>query len=54
MKIITFTKEEEYIKKFIELPKKLYTKEDIMEDPHTMEQILKEEQPLSKDFKLNK
>lgn len=54
MKIIRFDKEEENIKKFIDLPKKLYTKNDLMEDAHTMEEILKGEHPLSNDFKLTK
>lgn len=54
MKIIKFTKEEDSINKFIELPKRLYTKDDLMEDSHTMEEILKEVHPLSNDFKLNK
>ena len=54
MKIIRFNNEEDYIKKFIDFPKKLYTKNDLMEDAHTMEEILKGEHPLSNDFKLTK
>ena len=54
MKIIKFDNEEEYIKKFIDFPKKLYTKNDLMEDAHTMEVLLRREHPLSSDFKLTK
>jgi hypothetical protein len=54
MKIINFNKEENYIKDFISLPKKLYTKYDNMEDPNTMEDILLGKHPLSNDFILNK
>ena len=54
MKCIQFDKEEKYIKDFISLPKKLYTKKDNMEDSNTIRSLLLEEHPLSKDFKLNK
>ena len=54
MKCIKFTNEENYINDFINLPKKLYTKKDNMEDPDTIKRLLLEEHPLSKDFNLNK
>ncbi len=54
MKCVRFDKEENYIKDFIDLPKKLYTKKDNMEDSDTMKKLLLEEHPLSNDFKLTK
>ena len=54
MKCIRFDKEDKYIKDFIDLPKKLYTKKDNMEDSSTIKSLLLEEHPLSKYFKLNK
>ena len=54
MKLIEFTNEENYIKDFLSLPKKLYTKKDNMEDSNTMKSILLNKHPLSNDFKLNK
>jgi len=54
MKCIKFNHEENYIKDFISLPKKLYTKEDNMEDPNNMKNLLLEQHPLSKYFNLNK
>ena len=52
MKCIRFDKEDKYIKDFIDLPKKLYTKKDNMEDSSTIKSLLLEEHPLSKYFKL--
>ena len=54
MKCIKFNEEEKYIKDFIELPKKLYTKKDNMEDSKTMRDILLGKHPLSSYFNLNK
>ena len=54
MKCIKFDKENKYVKDFISLPKKLYTRKDNMEDSNTMKKILLGEHPLSKDFTLSK
>ncbi len=54
MKCIKFEQEDNYIKDFINLPKKLYTKKDNMEDPNTIKDLLLEKHPLSNYFKLNK
>ena len=54
MKCIKFTKEEKYLKEFIDLPKKLYTKKDNMEDSNTILDLLLEKHPLSHYFTLNK
>lgn len=54
MKIIEFTNEENYIKDFLELPKKLYSKKTNMEDSDTIRKFLLDKHPLSKYFKLNK
>ena len=54
MKCIKFDKENKYVKDFISLPKKLYTRKNNMEDSNTMKKILLGEHPLSKDFTLSK
>ncbi len=54
MKCISFTDEDKYIKDFLNLPKRLYSKKTNMEDPHAMKNILLNKHPLSEDFKLNK
>ena len=54
MKCIKFNEEENYIKDFLELPNKLYTNKDNMEDPKLIRRLLLNRHPLSKDFKLNK
>ena len=54
MKCIKFNHEKKYIKDFISLPKKLYTKNDNMEDANTMKDLLLEKHPLSNYFTLNK
>ena len=54
MKCIRFDNEDKYIKDFISLPKKLYTKKDNMEDPNTITSLLVGTHPLSKYFTLNK
>ena len=54
MKCIQFDQEEKQIKDFISFPKKLYTKKDNIEDPHTMRDLLEGKHPLSKYFHLNK
>ena len=54
MKCINFNQEEKYIKDFIELPKKLYTKKDNMEDPNTISDLLLGKHPLSSYFNLTK
>ena len=54
MKCIKFDKEEKYIKDFIKLPKKLYTKKDNMEESNTIQDLLLGRHPLSSYFKLTK
>ena len=54
MKIVNFNYEKNYIKDFISITKSLYSNEDNMEDSSTLEDILLDRHPLSKDFKLNK
>ncbi len=54
MKCIEFNFEKEYINEFVNLPKKLYTKNDNMEDEKEMKEILTNNHPLSRYFKLNK
>ena len=54
MKCIKFNKEEKYVKDFINLPKKLYTKKDNMEDSKTVSDLLLGKNPLSHYFTLNK
>lgn len=54
MKCIKFNKQENYIKDFIKLPKKLYDKKTNTEDKKTMKSILLGKHPLNKYFKLNK
>ncbi len=54
MKCIRFKTEEKYINDFIELPKKLYTKNDNCENPEEIKQILLKKHALSNDFKINK
>ena len=54
MRCIKFDKENNYIKEFINLPKKIYTKKDNMEDSGTIKSLLLEDHPLSKYFTLNK
>lgn len=53
MKCIQFNTEENYIKDFIQLPKKIYIK-DNTEDSAEMRKILEEKHPLSKYFSLYK
>ena len=54
MELIKFNDEKEYIKAFCDLPTKIYTSKDNMEDPDSMRKILLGEHPLSKYFKLDK
>ena len=54
MKVIKFNQEEKYIKDFINLPKKIYTKNNNMEDSNNIKNFLTNNHPLSKYFKLNK
>ncbi len=54
MKLIEFTNEENYIKDFLKLPKKLYSKKTNIEDSNTIKSFLLDKHPLSKYFKLNK
>jgi len=54
MNCIKFEKQVKYIDDFIKLPRKLYTKEDNMEDSDTILDILCGKHPLSKYFKLDK
>ena len=52
MIIRQFHEEENYIKDFINLPKKLYSKKENMEDPETIKKFLNNTHPLSKYFQL--
>lgn len=54
MKCIKFDNEEKYIKDFLSIVDKLYTKEDNMEDKDTIKSILNNTHPLSKYFNLSK
>lgn len=54
MNCVQFTQEEKYIRDFIKLPKKLYSKADNMEDEGDMKVLLKGEHPLSGYFTLYK
>lgn len=54
MKLVEFDKEENYIKEFINLPKRLYSKSDNMEDETEMKKLLLNNHPLNKYFKLYK
>ena len=54
MECIKFDKEDKYIKDFIKITKKIYDKNDNMEDENTIKSILLEKHPLSKYFKLDK
>lgn len=54
MKCIQFEQEKKYIKDFLELPKKLYTKDTNMENPGEVEKLLRGIHPLSKYFTLHK
>ena len=54
MKSVRFDKEEQYVKDFINLPNKIYSKDDNMENPNTMKEILLGKHPLSSYFKLTK
>ena len=54
MKCIQFTKEPIYIDDFIKLPQKLYDKNTNMEDSKTVRELLTNNHPLNKYFKLYK
>ena len=54
MELIKFTDDKKYVKAFCDLPKRLYTSKDNMEDPGSMKNILLGEHPLSKYFTLDK
>ena len=54
MKCIKFDKETNYINDFIKITKKIYDKNDNMEDESTIKSILLAKHPLSKYFKLDK
>ena len=54
MRLVKFDDGKEYIKAFCDLPCKIYTSKDNMEDPDTMKSILTGDHPLSKYFKLDK
>jgi len=53
MDCIRVGKEERYIKDFLDLAKKLYTKKDNMEDPESVRKLLTGEHPMSKYFTLD-
>lgn len=54
MKLVQFDKEKQYIKDFIKLTRKLYSKKNNMEDKKNIESFLLENHVLNKYFKLNK
>ena len=54
MKIIKFDNEKKYIKDFLSLPKKIYTKKTNTEDYNTVKQLITNNHPLNKYFKLTK
>ena len=54
MKCIRFDKEKKYIRDFIDLPKKLYSKKNNMEDSNNILNLLLEKHPLSNYFNLTK
>lgn len=54
MKIINFDTESKYIDKFLMLSRKLYTKNDNMENPEDIRKLLLGTHPLNKYFKLYK
>ena len=54
MECIKFEYEEKYIKDFIKLATKIYSKDDNMENPDTMKSLLLDKHPLSKYFHLDK
>lgn len=53
-KLIRFDKEENYINDFLELPKKLYSKDEIVQNQKEEREILLEKHILSKYFKIYK
>lgn len=54
MNCVNFNQEENYIKDFLDLPKKLYTRKDNMEDTESIRKLLLNNHPLSNYFTLNK
>ena len=50
--IISFHKEEHYIRKFLELPGRLYSKKEIMQQPEEERNILEETHVLSHRFRI--
>ena len=54
MKIIKFDNENKYIKDFLSLPKKIYTKKTNTDDYNTVKQLITNNHPLNKYFKLTK
>ena len=54
MELIKFEYEEKYIKDFIKLVTKIYDKDDNMENPDTIRQLLTDKHPLNKYFNLDK
>ncbi|MBP5472410.1 MAG: hypothetical protein J6Y12_07050, partial [Lachnospiraceae bacterium] len=53
MECIKVGNEERYIKDFLNLAKRLYTKKDNMESPDTIRKFLTGEHPMSKYFTLD-
>uniref|UniRef100_UPI0040568D37 hypothetical protein n=1 Tax=Acetatifactor sp. TaxID=1872090 RepID=UPI0040568D37 len=54
MECIRLEQEKQYIRDFLGLPKRLYTKQTNMENPKEVERLLKGSHPLSKYFSLHK
>ena len=50
-RVIKFDNQEKYKKAFLDLPKKLYSKKEIMQNEEEEKQILEEKHLLSKYFK---
>lgn len=53
-RVIKFDNQEKYKKAFLDLPKKLYSKKEIMQNEEEEKQILEEKHILSKYFKIHK
>ena len=54
MECITFNQEKKYIRDFLALPKKLYQRDENMENPEEVEALLKGTHPLSDYFTMHK
>ncbi len=53
-RVIEFNNEENYSKEFLKLPKKLYSKKELMQNEDEEKQIIENRHILSKYFKIHK